>query len=299
MSANVKRGFTRVLLADPLMCDEFNAHMYARGQEAKSAPSAAQPVNVQGVPNPQGVNANFAHGGNNNATGGVTNAGGGGNTTAHHAVGGNPNGNKRTRFVGNVVVLPSIPLLNYSSCAPPALPVALDGELPHIMLAVGCEEQDNVVVMLSALVGTGAGCSCGWYPYIKSCIARNPKMLVKVYTCKNGEYSPITMHGIVNEVEDGPNTSLSTTQLPVAFEIRTCYYTRNGGAIHIMIGTGMNVSVNLIISNSWLKKMKGVIDYGTNEVRVPLRDDVEVFPIQYMHPRKSCPVQNGNFTHTP
>ena len=49
-------------------------------------------------------------------------------------------------------------------------------------------------------------------------------MLVQVHTCKNGEYSPITVHGIVDE-DKGPATT-TTTELPVTFYFEvtiTCF----------------------------------------------------------------------------
>ena len=69
----------------------------------------------------------------------------------------------------------------------------------------------------------------------------NPKMLVQVFTCKNGEYSPITMHGIVDEA--------------VAFQIRTRYHCHDGSELQMMVGLGMNVSVNFIVRNAWMKRL--------------------------------------------
>ena len=77
---------------------------------------------------------------------------------------------------------------------------------------------------------------------------------------------PITIHGIVDMAE-----GVTTTKLPVAFQIRTRYCCYDGSRLHMIVGLGMDVSVNFIVSNAWMKGIGAVIDYGAAEIRVPLR----------------------------
>ena len=55
-------------------------------------------------------------------------------------------------------------------------------------------------------------------------------------------------HGIVDPDEEGGN---HTTELPVAFRLRTAYKLRGGKDLHLMIGLGKDVSVKFILGNPW------------------------------------------------
>ena len=106
----------------------------------------------------------------------------------------------------NVTVLPSIAVLNGIAGAPPLLPVRLDGNLPHMDLEAGGSDDDNLKTLLRALIDSGAGATIGWLQYFEAVVLINPSILVQIFTCVGGKYSPITMHGIVDEKE-GANTT--------------------------------------------------------------------------------------------
>ena len=80
----------------------------------------------------------------------------------------------------------------------------------------------------------------------------NPKVLVEVYTCENGEWAPITMHGIVGPDAEGGNHIM---ELPVCFRLRTCHKLRDGHELHLLVASGTGVSVNLVLGNSWFKRV--------------------------------------------
>ena len=184
----------------------------------------------------------------------------------------------------NVTVLPAIRVMNATAGDPPVLPVNLDGLLPHINFEVGDCHEDNYVTELGTLVDSGAGCTIGWQTYFELAFLNNPSILVKIYTCVGGEYSPITMHVIV-DAEAGA----ATTDLPIAFKICTPYRCRDGSRLHMMVACGPGVSVNFVMSNGWLKTVGAVLDYAARELRVPMHDDLTVFPIIYRHPVKNVP----------
>ena len=200
------------------------------------------------------------------------------------------------RSNNNSTVMAVIPIFNAVAGSPPPIPVNLDGDLPHIVMRFGDTADDNLVTPVSALVDTGAGCTLGNLRFFQGLIAQNPAILVEVYTCEGGKYSPITMHGIVDPNAQG---GIHTTQLPVAFRLRTCYTLRDGKELHIMVGLGFDVAVNFIISNAWLKKIGAVIDYGANSLRIPTHTDLKKFPIGYYQPRNTPPkITGGNLaTH--
>ena len=136
-------------------------------------------------------------------------------------------------------------------------------------LAVGDSASNNIETMLMVLIDTGAGAMIGWLPYFEAVILLNPGILVQIYTCVGGKYSPITMHRIVDAAK-----GVTTTDLSVAFQIRTRYRCYDGLRLHMTVGLGMNVSVNFIVSNTWMKGIRAVIDYGAAKICVPLQDDV-------------------------
>ena len=80
----------------------------------------------------------------------------------------------------------------------------------------------------------------GWLQYWEAVVLINPSILVQIFTC--------TMQGIVDN-----NSGTNQTELPVAFQIRTRYHCRDGSELHMIVGLGMNVSVNLVISNAWMR----------------------------------------------
>ena len=177
---------------------------------------------------------------------------------------------------------------------PPPIPVKLDGDLPHIMVNMGDTEDDNLITPVEALVDTGAGATIGNLRYFEGLILQNPSILVEVFTARGGKYSPITMHGIVDPNAEG---GVHTTELPIAFRIKTVYKLRNGNELHLMVGLGAHVSVNFIISNAWLKQIGGVIDYGAHALRIPLHSDMKRFEVTYHHPKKSVPQISGGNIH--
>ena len=129
------------------------------------------------------------------------------------------------KHTNNSTVMAVIPIFNAVAGGPPPIPVILDRDLPHIVMAFDESGNDNLVTPVGAQVDTGAGCTLGNLRFFQGVVAQNPAILVETYTCEGGNYAPITMHGIVDpNAQDG----IHTTKLPVAFRLRTCYTLRDG-----------------------------------------------------------------------
>ena len=120
----------------------------------------------------------------------------------------------------------------------------------------------------------------------------NPSILVQLFTCKDGSYPPITMQGIVDNASGN-----NQTELPVAFQIRTCYHCRGGSELHMIIGLGMDVSVNFVINNAWMRQINPVVDYDAKEVHVPMLVDVIKFPITFRDPVCTTPGVANHVKH--
>ena len=62
-----------------------------------------------------------------------------------------------------------------------------------------------------------------------------------------------------------------------------------------MVALGMDVAVNFVLPNGWLKTIGAVMDYGKKEIRLPFytdNDDVTSFPMMFQRPVRSVPPTN-------
>ena len=85
------------------------------------------------------------------------------------------------------------------------------------------------------------------------------------------------MHGIVDPNAEGGN---HTTELPVAFRLRTAYKLRCGKYLHLVVGLGKDVSVKFILGTPWLKSIGAVVDYGQDCLRAPHIPGCEEVPVE-------------------
>jgi len=65
----------------------------------------------------------------------------------------------------------------------------------------------------------------------------------------------------------------------------------------MIVGLEMDVSVNFIISNIWMRQIGAVIDYGTSKCCVPLLNDITKFPIAYRSPTRAIPPVSEHSHH--
>ena len=125
----------------------------------------------------------------------------------------------------NITRFPSIAVLNADVGASPPFPVKLDGNLAHIKFLVGRKNTKGVPLnAILSLIDSGAGATIGFLDYFEGVVMLNPDTLVRIFASCGGEYSSISIHGIVSTNTDGVNT----TEFPVVFQIRTPYICRDG-----------------------------------------------------------------------
>ena len=67
------------------------------------------------------------------------------------------------------------------------LPATLDADFPHADLQFGEPGNDNLVSNVTCLIDSGAGVITAKLMFIEGLLGMNPKVLVEIYTCKNGE----------------------------------------------------------------------------------------------------------------
>ena len=97
------------------------------------------------------------------------------------------------------------------------------------------------------------------------------------------QYSSIVLSGIVKSGKDP-----ITTELSVAFEFFTPYFTRDGQPATLMVGCGHDVSVNMILGVPFCQATQAVIDF--NDMVVDCKGlDCAPFPMVGQKAQLSCP----------
>ena len=89
-------------------------------------------------------------------------------------------------------------------------------------LALQAMITSSLALMLSWIQGLVA-LHIGNLDHFAGKVLTNPFILVEVFTCKDGKYAPLTIHGLVDSDAYGGN---HTTGLPVEFRLRTSYKIR-------------------------------------------------------------------------
>ena len=74
---------------------------------------------------------------------------------------------------------------------------------------------------------------------------------------------------------------------PWPFQIRLTYRCCDGSELHLFVALGIYFSVNFILSYDWMNQIVDVLDYGANQLRVPLQNDHHKFRLTYRVPQKS------------
>ena len=172
------------------------------------------------------------------------------------------------------------------------LPATLNvnADFPHVDLQFGEPGNDNLISSVSCLVDSGAGVITANLTFIEGLIGMNSKVLVEIHTCKNGEWAPITMHGIVDPDAEGGNHIM---ELPVCFRLRTCHNLRDGNELHLLVASGTGVSVNFVLGNSWFEMIGAVIDYSSKCLRIAGYPDMQKFNLSFHRPREVKPEISG------
>ena len=113
---------------------------------------------------------------------------------------------------------------------------------------------------LKPCLDTGAAANVGYLGFFDGVLFSHPEIFDNIYCVNKGRYKSINTTGIVSE----DTTGVTSTNLPITVQLRTPYRNRAGQRVSITIALGISVSINLIISNAWMKKHCACIDYTTH-----------------------------------
>ena len=173
-----------------------------------------------------------------------------------------------------------LPVLNVRHDGRKPLLVKLDGLLPHFK--IGLARSDDRACLLDGCLDSGAGANVGYIDFFAGFLACNPQCVDKIYTSQGTRFAPIKMSGIVTD----DNAGVTTTDLPIAVRLRTDYRHHNGDRVFITFALGQEVSINCIISNTFMKDMDATIDYGADRLYLNLEGQAS-FPMTYKRPTRN------------
>ena len=180
----------------------------------------------------------------------------------------------------NFAIIPVMQTSNHS----PTLPLAIDGQLPHISLVLGCVNTSvDQCPKIRAMVDTGACCNTGYSEFWLHILKANPHVIEEVYTTDKGEFQPIILGGVVTG-EDGEMAN-HTTALNLVVKLRLRYETIHHQKVTFSIALGNNVGVNTIVGKTFIKGLQCIYDSLSNVLESKLLN-VPPFPITDMYPQR-------------
>ena len=190
----------------------------------------------------------------------------------------------------NFAIIPVMQTSNHS----PTLPLAIDGQLPHISLVLGCMNTSvDQCPKIRAMVDTGACCNTGYSEFWLHILKANPHVIEEVYTTDKGEFQPIILGGVVTG-EDGEMAN-HTTALNLVVKLRLRYETIHHQKVTFSIALGNNVGMNTIVGKTFIKGLQCIYDSLSNVLESKLLN-VPPFPITDMYPQRYTTVDKvGSF----
>ena len=160
------------------------------------------------------------------------------------------------------------------------LPVPINSFLLHTPIQLSTEGRPDSPSLM-AVVDTAASMCLGNSAFLFAIAKAFPSTIAAVYTAE--DYAPITLSGVVRR-----DDNVVTTSLPVAFLFNLDYFTKEGQPAQLMVAAGPDVSVNLILGNTFIQATNMVIDYGDNVIECRAFD-CPPFPAEFRAAQLNVP----------
>jgi len=159
---------------------------------------------------------------------------------------------------GGVILVADVVVLAAGLPLKRTMPISIQSNLPHILLQFGADLDSPNCPSIRCAVDSCAALTTGNFHFFASVEKCYPHCVLKIFTPK--DHVPIVLSGIVSS-----DAALVTTELAVGFLFHLPNRTREGNTASLMIATGPNVLVNIIISLP-LMKVTGMIMDLVDEV---------------------------------
>ncbi len=165
------------------------------------------------------------------------------------------------------------------------MPITIQSNLPHIVLQFGADLNCPNCLSICCAVDSCATLTTGNSHFFASLVKCAPHCVAKVFAPQ--DYAPIILSGIVQSQQ-----AAVTTALEFGFQFHLPYRTKEGDESSLMIATGPNLSVNMILSLPFMLGTGMILDLVDNlaeckHLHCPL------FPIDYQGTSNHVPVTDN------
>jgi hypothetical protein len=173
---------------------------------------------------------------------------------------------RRQIFVVDVPVLAVSPIKQQ-------MPIAIQSNLPHIILKLGASLDSPNCPKICMAVDTCAALTTGSFHFYAQIAKRFPHCVEKNYAPQ--DYAAIVLSGILQKGE-----AAVTMELEVCFQFHLPYKTKEGDDASFMIATGPHVSVNTILGLPFQLATGAIVDFVDMVVECK-HLDCPPFPINF------------------
>ena len=187
---------------------------------------------------------------------------------------------------GPQVFMLSLPVPVFSMTPPSrrVLPVAIQAAFPHITLQLGTVLGCGNCPAIRCVVDTAAALTTGNLHFFAEIAKAYPHTVASIYS--PDDYSPITLSGIVQQGGESVTTDLS-----VGFQFHLPYLTREGNPTSLIVATGCDVTVNIILGLPFITQTRMVID-TSDQVAECRAFDAPPFAIDFRRAMCAVPAVN-------
>ena len=157
---------------------------------------------------------------------------------------------------GGVILVADVIVLAEGSPLKHDMPILIQSNLPHITIQFGADLNCPNCHLICCAVNSCVALPMGNFHFFTSVVKCFPHCIAKIYTPE--DYAPIILSGIVQS-----NKEAVTTKLEVGFLFHLPYRTRDGDAASLVVTTGPNISVTIIIGLPFMKALGMILDLLT------------------------------------
>jgi hypothetical protein len=158
---------------------------------------------------------------------------------------------------GSITLHQDMVVLASDSTKPP-IPITMHSPMARLTLQTGTSPEDKDCLGLKCVFDLGAALITTNFHFMEAVIWQFPHILKKIYLPE--DFAAIVLSGIVSI----PDLMSVTTELTAGFNIHLPYSTKDGNTTSLLVATGPDVAVNIILGLPFITAMGMVADFVDN-----------------------------------
>ncbi len=158
---------------------------------------------------------------------------------------------------GHITFHQDVIILSFQSLKPQIL-ITIHSPMSHLNLQTGTLNKERDCPALRCMFNTSASLNTANFHYMEAVIQQYPHILKAIYL--PDDYAAIILLGIVTS----PTEASINTKLSVGFKIHLPYFTKEGNETSLLVMTGPDIAVNLILSLPFIKTTGMIADFINN-----------------------------------